>query len=95
MKITKYILKVYTLEKEWRMIQGSIFVNNKTQAVRLPIEARFDEGIKRVVIRKVGKERILSPLENSWDSFFLSEDKVSDDFLTERAAQTESIREDF
>ena len=55
--------------------------------VELPIEARFDEGIKRVVIRKVGKERILSPLENSWDSFFLTEDKVSDDFLSERAAQ--------
>jgi len=77
------------------MLQGSIFVNNKTQAVRLPIEARFDESIKRVVIRKVGKERILSPLENVWDSFFLSDDKVSDDFLTKRAAQTESIREDF
>lgn len=77
------------------MIQGSIFVNNKTQAVHLPIEARFDESIKRVVIRKIGKERILSPLKNSWDSFFLTEDKVSDDFLTERAAQTESIREDF
>ena len=42
------------------MIQGSIFVNNKTQAVRLPVEARFDENIKRVVIRKVGKERILT-----------------------------------
>jgi len=77
------------------MIQGSIFVNNKTQAVRLPIEARFDESIKRVVIRKVGKERILCPLENSWDSFFLNEEQVSDDFLTERAEQTESIRESF
>ena len=77
------------------MIQGSIFVNNKTQAVRLPIEARFDESVKRVVIRKVGKERILSPLENTWDSFFLTEEKVSDDFLTERVEQTESIREAF
>ena len=77
------------------MIQGSIFVNNKTQAVRLPIEARFDESVKRVIIRKVGKERILSPLENTWDSFFLTEEKVSDDFLTERAEQTESIREAF
>ncbi|OQK16472.1 antitoxin [Methyloprofundus sedimenti] len=77
------------------MIQGSIFVNNKTQAVRLPIEARFDDNIKRVVIRKVGKERILSPLENTWDSFFLNEEAVSDDFLTERAEQTESVREAF
>jgi len=77
------------------MLQGSIFVNNKTQAVRLPIDARFDDTVKRVVIRKVGKERILSPIENTWDSFFLSGDKVSDDFLTKRAEQTESIREAF
>jgi antitoxin VapB len=77
------------------MIQGSIFVNNKTQAVRLPVEARFDASIKRVVIRKVGKERILSPLDSTWDSFFLTEETVSDDFLSERAEQTESIREEF
>jgi len=77
------------------MLQGSIFVNNKTQAVRLPIDARFDDTVKRVMIRKVGKERILSPIENTWDSFFLSDDKVSDDFLTKRAEQTESIREAF
>ncbi len=77
------------------MLHGSIFVNNKTQAVRLPVDARFDESVKRVIIRKVGKERILSPIENTWDSFFLSDDKVSDDFLTERAEQTESIREGF
>ena len=77
------------------MLQGSIFVNNKTQAVLLPVDARFDDNVKRVVIRKVGKERILSPIENIWDSFFLSDDKVSDDFLTERAEQTEPIREAF
>ena len=77
------------------MLQGSVFVNNKTQAIRLPVEARFDDNVKRVMIRKVGKERILSPIENTWDSFFLSEDRVSDDFLPERAEQTESIREEF
>jgi len=77
------------------MLQGSVFVNNKTQAIRLPVEARFDDSVKRVIIRKVGKERILSPIENTWDSFFLGDDKVSDDFLTERAEQTESIREAF
>ena len=77
------------------MLQGSVFVNNKTQAIRLPVEARFDDNVKRVLFRKVGKERILSPIENTWDSFFLSEDRVSDDFLPERAEQTESIREAF
>ncbi len=77
------------------MLQGSVFVNNKKQAIRLTVEARFDDSVKRVMIRKVGKERILSPIENTWDSFFLSEDRVSDDFLPERAEQTESIREAF
>ena len=77
------------------MPQGSVFINNKTQAVNLPIEARFDEHVKRVFIRVNGKERILTPVENTWDSFFLGDEKVTDDFLTERALQTESIREEF
>ena len=77
------------------MLQGSVFVNNKTQAVRLPVEARFDESVKKVLIRKQGKERILSPIENTWDSFFLGEESVTEDFLSERAEQTESIREEF
>lgn len=77
------------------MLQGSIFITNKTQAVRLPVEARFNDSVKKVFIRKNGEERILCPVENTWDSFFLSDDTVSDDFLTERAEQTESIREAF
>jgi len=36
------------------MLQGSVFVNNKTQAVRLPVEVRFDATVKRVFIRKNG-----------------------------------------
>jgi antitoxin VapB len=77
------------------MLQGSVFVTNKTQAVRLPVEVRFNENIKKVFIRRNGEERILCPVENTWDSFFLAENKVTDDFLTERAEQTESIREGF
>ena len=77
------------------MLQGSVFVNNKTQAVRLPVEARFDENVKKVLIRKQGKERILSPVENTWDSFFLEGESVTKDFLPERAKQIESIREEF
>jgi len=77
------------------MLQGSVFINNKTQAVRLPVQARFDESVKKVLIRKLGKERILSPVENTWDSFFLEEESVTDDFLGERAIQIESIREEF
>jgi len=77
------------------MATGSIFVNNRTQAVRLPVETRFPEGVKKVIVRVVGKDRVLSPVENTWDSFFLSEVKVTDDFMTERASQEQQDRESF
>lgn len=77
------------------MAQGSVFKNNRTQAVRLPTEMRFPDNVKKVSIRAMGKDRILSPAENTWDSFFLSATRVSDDFLSERASQTQTEREEF
>jgi antitoxin VapB len=77
------------------MSTGSVFVNNRTQAVRLPAETRFPENVKKVTVRVVGRDRVLSPVENSWDSFFLSEERVSDDFMTERASQEQREREAF
>lgn len=74
---------------------GTVFVNNRTQAVRLPVDSRFPNGVKKVVVRIVGKDRVLSPVENTWDSFFLSEDGVTDDFMRERASQEQSEREPF
>jgi len=74
---------------------ASVFVNNRTQAVRLPADSRFSEDVKKVNVRVVGKDRILSPIENTWDSFFLSEDSVSDDFMTERPSQEQAKREEF
>ena len=77
------------------MSVASVFINNRTQAVRLPVDSRFPEGIKKVNVRVVGKERILSPVENTWDSFFLSQTSVTDDFMTERASQEQADRESF
>lgn len=75
---------------------GSVFENNRTQAVRLPVETRFPSNIKKVTVRVVGETRIIAPLNKSWDDFFLSPDEsVSDDFLTERASQHQSKRESF
>lgn len=63
------------------MSQGSVFVNNRTQAVRLPADMRFPDGVKKVTVRSVGK-----------DSFFLSEQSVTDDFMNERAEQVQPER---
>ena len=76
------------------MLTGSIFLNNRTQAVRLPAKARFPDDVKQVVVRVVGNDRILTPIEHTWDSFFLSAERVSDDFMIDRAFQIQSDRED-
>ena len=72
---------------------GTVFVNNRTQAVRLPLDVRLPEGIRKVEVRIRGNERILTPLGQTWDSFFLDGPRVSDDFLPERANQHQSERE--
>jgi antitoxin VapB len=72
---------------------GTVFVNNRTQAVRIPLDMRLPEGVQKVDIRAKGKERIIAPLGQSWDSFFLGGPAVSEDFLPERADQHQAERE--
>ena len=75
---------------------GSVFENNGPQAVRLPVETRFDKDIKKVVVRVVGRSRIITPVDHAWDTFFLAENNgASDDFMDERAPQDQDERESF
>ncbi len=75
---------------------GSVFENNRTQAVRLPAETRFPPNIKKVSVRIVGDTRVISPVKKIWNDFFLSPDEtVTDDFMLERASQFQSERESF
>jgi antitoxin VapB len=77
------------------MATGTVFVNNRTQSVRLPSEVRLPEGVKRVNVRVVGKDRIISPISETWDSFFATDNALvaSDDFMETRATQSQSSRE--
>ena len=75
------------------MAISTVFINNRTQAVRLPGELRLLEGTKQVEVRACGHERIISPVGQTWDSFFLDGSAVSDDFLSERASQPNTQRE--
>jgi len=72
---------------------GTVFVNNRTQAVRLPLDVRLPEGVHKVEIRVKGQGRIIAPIGQTWDSFFLDGPRVSDDFLSERASQQQPERE--
>lgn len=72
---------------------GTVFINNRTQAVRLPVDVRLPEGVQKVEIRVRGNERIIAPVGQVWDSFFQGGPAVSDDFLPERASQHQPERE--
>jgi antitoxin VapB len=73
---------------------GTVFENNRTQAVRLPADTRFPESVKKVVVRVVGNERILTPIDATWDSFFAG-DGASEDFMLERDQPSQDDRESF
>jgi antitoxin VapB len=75
------------------MATSSVFINNRTQAVRLPVELRLPDGVKKVDVRAIGNVRIISPVGQTWDSFFVNGPAVSDDFMPDRASQSQSERE--
>ncbi len=75
------------------MSVGTVFINNRTQAVRLPLDVRLPEGVHKVEIRARGNERIITPLGRTWDSFFQAGPVLSDDFMAERASQEQPERE--
>jgi antitoxin VapB len=75
------------------MATSSVFINNRTQAVRLPAELRLPEGVRQVSVRARGKERIIAPLDACWDRFILCGPEASEDFMTHRASQDQSERE--
>ncbi|MBN8443274.1 MAG: antitoxin [Thauera sp.] len=77
------------------MTTTTVFINNRTQAVRLPADLRLPDDVKRVDIRARGCERIISPLGHTWDSFFINGPEVADDFMETRASQEQSEREAF
>lgn len=74
---------------------STVFTNNRTQAVRLPVDLRFPDSVKKVEVRAVGHERIIAPADRAWDSFFLGANLPSEDFMSVRAGQEQVDRETF
>lgn len=61
---------------------AKLFMNGRSQAVRLPAEFRF-EG-KEVYIEREGDRVILRPKPANWDDYFARPPVVPDDFLADR-----------
>ena len=73
---------IYTVEEVYTMDTAKVFVNGRSQAVRLPKEYRFDES--DVFIKKINDIVILIPRDKVWKTFRSSLSKFSDDLLLER-----------
>ncbi len=58
---------------------AKIFMNNRSQAVRLPKEFQFNTS--EVFIRKQGDEVVLSTRPTDWSSYLASASVASDDFM--------------
>lgn len=52
------------------MIRTTIFQSNRSQAVRLPKDVAFPEGVRTVTVLREGKRRVIVPADAGWDDFF-------------------------
>jgi len=70
---------------------AKIFMNGRSQAVRLPKEYRFDTD--EVYITKQGENIIISAKEPTWDEFFDSKSAFNDGFLEDRSDEVPQERD--
>ncbi len=76
------------------MQSAKLFINGRSQAVRLPKEYQFSGN--DVLIQKVGDAVILVPHDKSWEVFLHGLNNFNDDFMEEGRDQGKNQkREDF
>lgn len=73
------------------MLTAKLFLNGRSQAVRLPKECRFDGD--DVYIKKFENMVILMPKQDPWASLLNSLDEFSDDYLEERNQPDDQVRD--
>jgi len=61
--------------------KAKLFMNNRSQAVRLPKEFQFK--VREVFIRKEGSEVVLSPRPLDWSSYLATAPVASASFMEE------------
>jgi len=52
------------------MKRTTLFQSNGYQAVRLPKEVAFPDGVKAVTVLRDGARRVIVPADASWDEFY-------------------------
>lgn len=75
-------------------MESTVFMNNRTQAVRLPKSVALPDDVRRVDVVAVGRSRIISPKGEKWDAWFDGAE-VSNDFMSDREQLESQDRESF
>jgi antitoxin VapB len=52
------------------MARTTLFLSNRSQAVRLPRDVAFPSGVREVAIIRDGARRVIVPANALWDDFF-------------------------
>lgn len=71
-----------------------LFKSNRSQAVRLPKAVAFPEDVTEVDVVAVGRSRLITPADDSWDVWF-DGPAASRDFMEGRDQPAEQEREAF
>ena len=74
------------------MAKSTVFMNNKSQAVRLPKPVALPKSVKKVEIVKVGRARVITPAGESWDAWF-DREGASEKFMPDREQPGDQERE--
>ena len=60
--------------------KSTVFKNNRSQAVRLPKEMAFPDGVHRVEVIKLGNSRLIVSEGRRWEDYFANAPRLPDDF---------------
>jgi antitoxin VapB len=52
------------------MIRTKLFLSNQSQAMRLPKDVAFPDGVREVAILRDGVRRVVVPAGALWEDFF-------------------------
>lgn len=74
------------------MDTAKVFVNGRSQAVRLPKEYRINAD--EVYVKKIGEIVVLVPKDSGWSVMESAADYFTDDYLKERNQPDTQKRED-
>jgi antitoxin VapB len=89
-----YILVGYTEMRNMKMARSTVFTTNRSQAVRIPKSLALPKTVRLVEVTRLGRSRVITPADQSWDAFF-DGPAASKDFMAARRQPRATKRETF